>query len=87
MEEKKLVGFKKFTGKNGKNYCVANVLSNYSQYDRGCVGQKVEEIFLPEGCEDMLNEKTIGKAVNIGYRISAGRAYVESFSIVEGGNK
>lgn len=82
MEEKKLIGFKKFIGKNGKNYCVANVLSNYTQYDKNCVGQKVEEIFLPEGCENMLDSKSIGKCVEIGYRITAGRAYVESFKIV-----
>lgn len=87
MEEKKLIGFKKFIGKNGTNYCVANVLSNYSQYEKNCVGQKVEEIFLPEGCENILTEKSIGKAVNIGYIVSGNRAYVESFSIVEGGNK
>lgn len=80
-----LIGFKKFTGKNGKDYCVANVLGDYSARDieRGCVGQKVEEVFLPNEQFNYLNSSDVGKPVKMEFEYSGNRAYLVSF-VIEG---
>lgn len=79
---KKLVGFKRFTSKNGKEYCVANVTSGYSVTDKNCYGLKVEELFLPDHCVNLLNEKCLGKDIEVAYRICNGRAYLEDIKVI-----
>lgn len=81
----KLVGFKKFVSKkNGKEYCVANVVRDYEQREisNGCIGQKVEEIFLPEEKTNYLRPEHIGKELQFSYEISAGRAYIVDVEVV-----
>lgn len=73
---KKLVGFKRFMAKNGKKYCVANVLSDYLPTDKECYGQKVEELFLPDDCVNYLTDKMIGKNLEVSYQINNNRAYL-----------
>lgn len=79
-----LVGFKRFSGKkDGRRYCVAEVVSDYSarEKENGCCGQKVEEIFLPAEKVDFLNESHLGKEIKFDYELSGGRAYLVDFTI------
>lgn len=80
----RLVGYKKFTSKKGKEYCVVNVVSPYNQrdLDRGCVGEKTEEIFLPENCLNLLAPGDIGCELNMTYDYSGGRAYLVDVEVV-----
>lgn len=80
----KLVGYKKITSKkSGKHFCVVSVLSDLSarEQENGAVGQKVEEIFLPEEQTDFLKPADIGKEFFVNYNISGGRAYVTDVSV------
>lgn len=78
-----LIGYKRFTGKNGKDYCVATVVSDCSARDSeyGMVGQKAEEIFLPASQLNYLQVSDIGKAVSCDYEFSGNRAYLTNFSV------
>ena len=84
MEKSILVGYKRFKGRNGKDYCVANIMTDYSkrelQYEN--YGRKVQEIFLPDDLYNYLEEKDIGKAVGLGYEINGNRAYLTSFKVL-----
>lgn len=80
----KLVGYKKITSrKSGKTFCVASVVSDLSprEIEQGQVGQKTEDIFLPEDQLDFLKPADIGKEFFVNYNISNGRAYPESVSV------
>lgn len=75
----KLVGYRRFTSKkNGKDYCVAQVVTPYGQRDlsRNCVGSKVETIYLPEDQYDLLKPADIGKEITFDYEFSGNLAYV-----------
>lgn len=74
----RLVGYKRFKSKKGKNFCVANIVSGYSNRDieRNCVGEKVEEIFLPDEQYDLLTPDDIGRELSFDYDMSGGRAYL-----------
>ena len=80
----KLVGYKNFTSKKGKDYCVAEVVSEATERDKlnGLVGCKVEEVFLPEDKLNFFNPSHIGKEVKFDYELSGGRAYLVDVSIV-----
>lgn len=80
----RLVGYKRFTSKKGKEYCVANVISTYSQrdIDRGCVGEKTEEIFLPENCFNLLKPEDVGRELDMSYDYSGGRAYLVDVAVI-----
>ncbi len=80
----KLVGYRNFTSrKNGQKYCVANVVSELSEYDKesGYVGAKIEQIYLPSNQIDYLNSSMIGKELVCDYTISGGRAYINRVSV------
>ena len=81
----KLVGYKRFTSKkNGKDYCVANVITTYNQrnIDAGCVGNAVEEIFMPDELYDLLKPGDVGKELQLDYELSGGRAYLVDVSVI-----
>lgn len=81
----KLVGYKKFVSKkNGKTYCVAEVVQDLSarEIENGSVGQKVDEIFLPEDKLDLLKITDIGKELTLDYELSGGRAYLVNVTVV-----
>lgn len=80
----KLVGYKKFVSKkNGKTYCVAEVVQDLSQreIENGAVGQKVDEVFLPEEKVDLLKPTDIGKELILDYELSGGRAYLVNVTV------
>ena len=78
-----LVGFKRFTSKAGKKFCVANVVGDYTSRDieHGKVGRKVEEIFLPDSQYDYLTPNMLGNEVHTEYEFSGNRAYLVSFTV------
>lgn len=80
----KLVGFKRFVSKkDGTEYCVANVVSEYSPRENlnGCYGSKVEEVFLPAEKASVLKPSDIGKDIRMEYEVSGGRAYLIDFAV------
>lgn len=79
----KLMGYKRFTGKNGKAYCVAEVVMDGTERDiqNGLVGQKVQEVFLPENKYDFFKPEHVGKELRFDYELSGGRAYVVDVSV------
>lgn len=80
----KLVGYKKITSKkSGKEFCVASVVQDVSDREKrgGFVGQKVDEIFLPESQLDLLKPSDIGKELGLDYELSGNRAYVVNVTV------
>ncbi|MCH5272734.1 MAG: hypothetical protein J1E35_03580 [Lachnospiraceae bacterium] len=75
---KKVVGYSEFNSKSGGLCRVVTVSEPYNerQKQKGAVGLKCEDIFLPSDCTLKVTEKDIGREVNIDYEISSGRAYV-----------
>lgn len=80
----KLLGFKRFKSKQGKEYCVANLSFPYSQRDvsNGCVGERVEECFLPDDYINVLNPSDVGLDINVEKEIVGNRAYVVAFDVL-----
>lgn len=80
----KLLGYRRFAGKNGKNYCVANVASDFSQRDKesGAAGVSVKEVFLPDTLYDYLKPDDVNKECNLEYEINGHRAYLIGFAVV-----
>lgn len=78
-----LIGYRRFTGKNGKSYCVANVTSDFSarEIENGAVGLKTQEVFLPESQYDYLTPADCGKKTVLDYEINGGRAYLIHFTV------
>ncbi len=83
MNEKKVLGYRKFKSKNGKNCIVLGVSSPYSDRDKqsGACGEKVEELFVPEECHAQVVPAIVGKNVSLQYDISGGRAYLTGFEV------
>ena len=85
----RLVGFNRFKSKNGEMFCVANVVTPYTErekrYDN--FGEKVDTVFLPPEKVNYLKESDIGKEVEVSYDISGGRAYIVDFKVIDNGNK
>lgn len=80
----KLLGYKKITSKkSGKLFCVASVVSDLTENDKrnGAVGQKVEDVFLPEEQTDLLRPADIGKELILDYQISGGRAFLVNVTV------
>ncbi|WP_418840608.1 hypothetical protein [Roseburia inulinivorans] len=80
----KLVGYKKITSKkSGKDFCVASVVQDVSEREKenGFIGQKVDEIFLPEAQLDLLKPSDIGKELLLDYELSGGRAYLVNVAV------
>lgn len=80
----KIVGYKKITSKkSGKDFCVASVVQDVSEREKenGFIGQKVDEIFLPEAQFDLLKPSDIGKELLLDYELSGGRAYLVNVAV------
>lgn len=79
----KIVGFKRFESKKGKNCCMMSVVEPYSKKDneRGYFGSSVQDLFMPDDLYDFLEEKHIGHDVQLDYKINQGRAYLEDVTV------
>lgn len=83
MEGKKILGYRSFNSKKGVPCCILTLGCPYSDRDiqNGSCGTKVEEIWLPENCHNIVNPQIIGKMAVIDYYVMNGRAYVENVTI------
>jgi hypothetical protein len=80
----KLIGYRHIVSKkNGKEYCVATVVSDATarEVQNGVVGQKSEDIFLPEEQLNYLKPEHIGKELLCQYEYSNGRGYLQSVTV------
>lgn len=76
----KIVGYREFDSKRGNTCRLLTVISPYNDRDKekGAVGNRTEEIFLPDACKLKITEASIGQDVVVEYSVSGGRAYVEN---------
>lgn len=83
MEQKKIIGFRKFNSKAGKPCCIVQVGAPYSskEIEHGACGTKVEEVWIPEESQNLITAQCIGKMLELGYSIVGGRAYIDSVAI------
>ena len=79
-----LVGIKSGTSKKGNPYTMIHIVQDYSEVDKanGAYGSCVESVFLPDVLAKQVSPSDIGKKINIGYSVFAGRANVASIEIV-----
>ena len=80
----KLIGYRKFASKkDGKKYCVATCVSELTPTEKnnGYVGQKTEELFMPQELIDLLRPEDIGHELICDYNISSGRAYLVNVTV------
>jgi len=84
MAKSKLVGFKSFTSKAGKQCNMASVVTDYTPAEiaRGCVGAESQTIFLPDATAEKITSESIGKEVELIYSIRGGRAFLEDMVFV-----
>lgn len=74
----KVAGYREFQSKKGNTCRLLTVLSPYSDKERekGCVGNRTEDIFLPDDCDLKITEADIDKEVVIDWSVVGGRAFV-----------
>lgn len=79
----KLVGYKKFTSRAGRDCCVASIVRPFSERDKtfGAVGEKAEEIFMPESQVDLLKPSDVGHELILDYDMSDGRAFLYNVTV------
>lgn len=75
----KVMGYREFNSKKTGRLCKMLAVAtpyNASEVQSGCVGFRVEDIFLPDDCGLKVSDSDIGKEVVIDYNVVGGRAYV-----------
>lgn len=80
----KILGYRKFTSKSNIACCIVQCLTEYndSEKSRGAVGQKVEEVWVPDAFQNLISPAAVGKNLNVSYGIGSDRkAYVTDLSI------
>ena len=79
-----LVGMKSGTSKKGSPYTMIHIVQDYSDVEKanGACGSCVETVFLPDVLAKQISAKDVGKKVNIGYSVFAGRASVASIEVL-----
>lgn len=79
----KLVGYRRFTSKKNKDYCVAEIETpfNSRETSAGAVGCKTEQVFMPDEQYDLLKPEHIGKELRLDYELSGGKAYLVNVTL------
>lgn len=74
-----LLGVKKFTSKDGRNFCILETSVPFSdrEIQNGCRGSRVEEVFLPDRLHGKADSLTVGGQIAFDYSVTGGRAYVD----------
>ena len=74
-----LLGVKKFTSKDGRNFCILETSVPFSdrEVQNGCRGSRVEEVFLPDELHAKSDALTVGGQIAFDYQVVSGRAYVD----------
>lgn len=75
-----VVGYREFNSKKGNKCRVLTLMSPYSDRDKekGCIGNRVEDVFIPETCDLQITEASIGQIAVVEYSIFGGRAFVNN---------
>lgn len=83
--ESKIAGYKEFTSKKGHECRLLTLMTPYSdrEKERGAVGNRMEEIYLPDGCNLRITEDSIGQKVSVEYSVRGGRASVENVVLLK----
>ena len=83
MENKKILGYRRFVSKKGVAFCIVTLACPYTdrEIEGGSCGTKVEDIWLPEHLHNMINPQVIGKVAVVDYYVMNGRAYINDLSI------
>lgn len=76
----KVIGYREFQSKKGGLCRLLTLMSPYDEEEkeRGAVGNRTEEIFLPDKCDLRITEANIGQTAVVEYRVIGGRAYVQN---------
>lgn len=79
-----ILGVRKFSGKDGKNYEIVAVRKSFSEKDqsKGCFGETVEDVFIPENKRDFLKPEHVGKEIVFDYEINGRYANVIGFKVI-----
>lgn len=69
-----LIGYRKFVSKKGTSCCIVSFINDYTAFDcsHGAVGQKVDEVFLPETCHGLIQPNSIGRFYELEYGAGIG---------------
>lgn len=83
--EKILLGIKKFTSKDGKDFAILQISEPFTDRETvsGCVGSRVSEIFCPDDLRSQADSLIIGKPIDLVYDVVGGRAYLVGFSSIK----
>lgn len=83
--ESKVAGYREFESKKGNRCRLLTLMTPYSDREKenGAVGNRMEEIFLPEGCNLKITESSIGQSVAVDYSVRGGRASVENVVLLK----
>lgn len=76
----KIVGYREFDSKKGNTCRLLTLMTPYSdrEKEKGAVGNRTDDIFLPDACKLKITEASIGQDAVVEYSVSGGRAYVEN---------
>lgn len=79
-----LVGIKSGTSKKGNAYTMIHIVQDYTEADKanGAYGSSVETVFLPDFLARQVGPSDIGKKIELGYTVFAGRASVSSINVL-----
>lgn len=80
-----LLGYRKGVNKKtNAPYCQFWVTSDFSarEKENGCVGEKCDMFFMPDGQIDVFNPSHIGKELQLDLTLSGNRAYLDHVSVV-----
>lgn len=85
MEEPRLIAVTKFTSKAGKPLCQAYIRTEFSPADaaKGCFGEKIETIWVPEEQHDYLKPEHIGRKISMDYIFYNGAPRVSAIRVLE----
>lgn len=69
-----LIGYRKFVSKKGTSCCIVSLIDDYTDFDysHGAVGQKVDDVFIPESCHSLIQPNCIGKYFELEYGAGIG---------------
>lgn len=83
MNEKKILGYRKFNSKTGKPFCILQTVTPYTdrELEYGACGSKIEEVWVPEQFHELVNPQSVGKTAHISYTVDGNKAYIAGITI------
>lgn len=83
MEEKLIIGYRKFKSKKGEAFCIVQASAPYSDKElaHGACGFKCEDIFIPLEHHDKISPSCLDRTLVLTYTIQSGRAFIADVAI------